>query len=145
MDNKPSITFQGTSLEARRDTASGTQVVKASQVTQLPPETSMLLAIDQLEDKEVKQAMLEILRRANDKQMEMADRNEARLDKQNEAALSQQNKALWIAAVLFLLVLTAFTFCCLCGVPAACLWAFGIFFVGSAGFFALRRFKIQDK
>ena len=105
----------------------------------------MLLAIDQLEDKEVKQAMLDILRRANDKQMEIADRNEARLDKQSEAALSQQNKALWIAAVLFLLVLIAFTFCCLRGVPAACLWAFGIFFVGSAGFFALRRFRIQDK
>lgn len=145
MSNEPSVTFQGTALEARKDTASGTQVVTAAQVMQIPPETSMLLAIDQLEDKEVKQAMLDMLRSAHDKEMEIADRNEARLDKQNEAALSQQNKALWIAAVLFLFVLIAFTGCCLYGVPAACLWAFGIFFVGSAGFFALRRFRIQDK
>ena len=30
MSNEPSVTFQGTDLEARKDTVSGTQVVKAA-------------------------------------------------------------------------------------------------------------------
>ena len=37
MSNEPSVTFQGTALEARKDTVSGAQVVKAAQVTQIPP------------------------------------------------------------------------------------------------------------
>ncbi len=120
------------------------EMVRAAQVTHLPVEVSMLVVIDQLSDENFKKQMVSLVCAANNKAIEVLDRNEARKDKQNEAAIKDQHTALWIAAFLFILVLAAFTWCCLCGIPAASLWAFCIFFLGSAGFFALRRFRRKE-
>lgn len=144
MDTDRLGSVHGIAVETRKGKIGEHEVVRAASVTQLSAEVSTLVVIDQLEDPDVKREVLQIIKRLNEKQLEVIDRSEARYDRLNEASIRLQKISLFIAAVLFILVLIAFTWCALNHVPAACLWSFAIFFLGSAGFFALRKFRRKD-
>lgn len=110
----------------------------------LPQESAFLMTVDGLQDVELKQMMMKSYREIHYKKLEMAskaqERAESRADRALEAEIRLRDKNMRNAFVLFILVLIGFMVGVFLRIPATCLWAYGIFFLGPAGFYALAKF-----
>ena len=106
-------------------------------ITRLPREAYIIAIIDEVKDNQLKNALIDIMKDAHKSEQH-------REDERNSAQISRSFHSLYMAGVLFFLVLIAFSVCLHFGAPASCLWAFSVFFLGSVGVFALGRFRAKD-
>lgn len=114
----------------------------------LPQEAALLLTIDSLQDAELKQMMKQSYWDIHTQRKELAskivERNEARADKALDAEIRLREKTQLRGFISFILVFIGFMVAVLTQVPSTALWAFSIFFIGSAGIYLLRKFGDKD-
>lgn len=110
----------------------------------LPNESALLLTIDGLKDEELKQMMMRSYWEAHVLRKELSEkvveRNEARADKALDAEIKLREKTQNRGFISFLPVFIGFMAAVFFGVSHYSLWAFSIFFIGSAGIYALKKF-----
>ena len=110
----------------------------------LPQESAFLMTVDGLQDPELKKLMLETYRdihnHRKDIENRVVERNERRQDRALEASI-RLNQWIQIGGfVAFLLVFAGFMWAVLLGLSYKVLLTFSVFFLGSAGIYALRKF-----
>ena len=128
--------------EERRNPEDGsiTRVVDEVGVD-LPQESAFLLAVDSVKDERLKGVLIRSLNEAHAKRLALMDklheRAEAREDRALEADIELRARNMSYGRWLFVMVFVGFMVAVLSGAAAECLWAFAIFFLGSAGLYAL--------
>lgn len=135
--------------EVRRNPDDGSLVRFEDSVNfDLPHESAFLMTVDGLQDAELKKLMMQSYWEIHSKRLEMAskaqERAELRADRALEADIRLRNKNMTNAFWLFILVLIGFMVGVFLKIPATCLWAYGIFFLGPAGFYALAKFGSKN-
>lgn len=91
-----------------------------------------MITIDGMHNEEIRQRFMLMVESRNnhDKEIEKKaqERAEARADRALEAEISLRKETMLLVFIIFLLLVGGFIAAVLSGVPASCLYAFGIFF-----------------
>lgn len=105
--------------------------VKSTQVAMSETIATMVM-LDSMKDTALKQQFMQMVRARDehDKEIERRaqERAEARADRALEASIQNRTTTLWQVFALFAMLAVGFILSVLSGVPAECLYAFGIFF-----------------
>ena len=108
-----------------------TMQVKSTQVAMSETIATMVM-LDSMKDTALKQQFMQMVRARDehDKEIERRaqERAEARADRALEASIQNRTTTLWQVFALFAMLAVGFILSVLSGVPAECLYAFGIFF-----------------
>lgn len=104
----------------------------------IPEETAFLMAMDNLQNAEVKETVLSCFKDTHEHRKSIMtkahDRMEQRADKANDAYIKRKDREQTHQLIIFIILIGAFVYCQQHGASAYQLLCFAIFFLGPAGY-----------
>lgn len=114
----------------------------------IPEETAFLMAMDNLQNAEVKETVLTCFKDTHEHRKSIMtkahERMEVRADKANDAYIIRKYIEQVINLIAFLALVAAFVYCQQNGATAAQLWALGVFAAGGVSLYAVRWWKNKN-